>query len=58
MGFRRTGRGGTGPRVCRVRVDGSPLEYNVRETYLPDLVVCRADLADAILGAIAASAEV
>lgn len=41
-----------------VRVDGSPLEYNVRETYLPDLVVCRADLADAILGAIAASAEV
>ena len=37
-----------------VRVDGSPLEYNVAETYLPDLVVCRADLAEAILGAIAA----
>lgn len=36
-----------------VRVDGAPLEYNVRETYLPDLVVCRADLADDILGAIA-----
>ncbi|MGN0101082.1 MAG: 3'(2'),5'-bisphosphate nucleotidase CysQ [Dietzia sp.] len=36
-----------------VRIDGSPLEYNVAETYLPDLVVCRADLADAILGAIA-----
>lgn len=35
------------------RVDGSPLEYNVSDTYLPDLVVCRADLADAILGAIA-----
>lgn len=35
-----------------VRVNGDPLEYNVRETYLPDLVVCRADLADAILGAI------
>ncbi|UVE96310.1 3'(2'),5'-bisphosphate nucleotidase CysQ [Dietzia sp. B32] len=37
-----------------VRVDGSPLEYNVADTYLPDLVVCRADLADAILGAIRA----
>lgn len=36
-----------------VRVDGSPLEYNVAETYLPDLVVCRPDLAEAILGAIA-----
>lgn len=35
------------------RVDGSPLEYNVSDTYLPDLVVCRPDLADAILGAIA-----
>jgi len=36
-----------------VRVDGSPLEYNVEDTYLPDLVVCRADLADDILAAIA-----
>lgn len=36
-----------------VRIDGTPLEYNVADTYLPDLVVCRADLADAILGAIA-----
>ncbi len=36
-----------------VRIDGTPLEYNVSDTYLPDLVVCRADLADAILGAIA-----
>ena len=35
-----------------VRIDGTPLEYNVSDTYLPDLVVCRADLADAILGAI------
>lgn len=39
--------------LVAVRIDGSPLEYNVAETYLPDLVVCRADLADAILGAIA-----
>ena len=39
-----------------VRIDGSPLEYNVADTYLPDLVVCRTDLADAILGAIASVA--
>ncbi|EYT59915.1 3'(2'),5'-bisphosphate nucleotidase CysQ [Dietzia cercidiphylli] len=38
-----------------VRVDGSPLEYNVAETYLPDLVVCRSDLAGAILEAIASA---
>ena len=38
-----------------LRVDGSPLEYNVAETYLPDLVVCRADLAPAILEAIASA---
>ncbi|MFL0577927.1 3'(2'),5'-bisphosphate nucleotidase CysQ [Dietzia sp. 179-F 9C3 NHS] len=36
-----------------LRVDGSPLEYNVADTYLPDVVVCRPDLADDILGAIA-----
>lgn len=35
-----------------LRVSGDPLEYNVVETYLPDLVVCRADLADPILEAI------
>lgn len=36
-----------------LRVNGDRLEYNVPNTYLPDLVVCRADLAEAILGAIA-----
>jgi len=36
-----------------VRVDGSPLEYNVAGTYLPDIVVCRSELADAVLEAIA-----
>ncbi|GLB64891.1 3'(2'),5'-bisphosphate nucleotidase CysQ [Dietzia sp. NCCP-2495] len=36
-----------------VRVNGDSLEYNVADTYLPDLVVCRADLADDILAAIA-----
>lgn len=32
-----------------LRVNGDPLEYNVADTYLPDLVVCRADLAESIL---------
>jgi len=33
------------------RIDGSPLEYNQDDTYLPDLVVCRPELADAVLAA-------
>lgn len=37
-----------------LRVNGDPLEYNVADTYLPDIIVCRADLADPILAAIAA----
>jgi 3'(2'), 5'-bisphosphate nucleotidase len=36
------------------RVDGSPLLYNQARPYLPDLVICRADLAPALLAAIAA----
>ena len=31
------------------RVDGSPLRYNQDEVYLPDLVVCRPELADQVL---------
>ncbi|MDP7549912.1 MAG: 3'(2'),5'-bisphosphate nucleotidase CysQ [Acidimicrobiales bacterium] len=31
------------------RLDGSPLTYNHADPYLPDLVVCRAELADAVL---------
>jgi len=31
------------------RIDGSPLVYNADDTSLPDLVVCRPELADAIL---------
>jgi 3'(2'), 5'-bisphosphate nucleotidase len=34
------------------RLDGSPLRYNQPEPYLPDLVVCRPELADALLAAI------
>jgi 3'(2'), 5'-bisphosphate nucleotidase len=36
------------------RIDGSPLEYNRRDPWLPDLVVCRAELAGTILAAAAA----
>ena len=31
------------------RIDGSPLEYNRRDPLLPDIVICRAELADAVL---------
>ena len=31
------------------RIDGSPLEYNQPDPLLPDLVVCRPELADAVL---------
>ena len=34
------------------RIDGSPLEYNREHPYLPDLVICRPELAAAILAAI------
>jgi len=34
------------------RLDGSPLEYNRRDPWLPDLVVCRADLAGTVLAAV------
>lgn len=31
------------------RVDGSPLRYNNRDTYLPDLLICRQEYADDVL---------
>lgn len=31
------------------RIDGSPLVYNQDDTYLPDLVICRPELRDAII---------
>jgi 3'(2'), 5'-bisphosphate nucleotidase len=37
------------------RVDGSALEYNREHPYLPDLLICRAPLAEALLHAIAAA---
>jgi 3'(2'), 5'-bisphosphate nucleotidase len=37
------------------RIDGSPLEYNSAHPYLPDLLICRPELADDILHEIAAA---
>ncbi len=34
------------------RLDGSPLRYNQPDPYLPDLLVCRPELADQVLAAI------
>jgi 3'(2'), 5'-bisphosphate nucleotidase len=34
------------------RLDGSPLLYNRSDPYLPDLLMCRPELADVLLGAI------
>lgn len=36
------------------RIDGSALVYNQRDTYLPDLIICRSELAEAVIAAIAA----
>jgi 3'(2'), 5'-bisphosphate nucleotidase len=35
------------------RLDGSPLRYNEPDPYLPDLLVCRPELADRVLTALA-----
>jgi 3'(2'), 5'-bisphosphate nucleotidase len=36
------------------RVDGSPMRYNNADTYIPDLLICRAELADTVLRHVAA----
>jgi 3'(2'), 5'-bisphosphate nucleotidase len=47
--------------VCRAaglhtsRLDGSPLVYNNENPYLPDLLICRPELAESMLAAIAAA---
>ncbi len=38
------------------RVDGSPLVYNQRDTYMPDLLICRSEWADRVLAHVAANA--
>ena len=35
------------------RADGSPLVYNAESSWLPDLLICRPELADGVLGALA-----
>src|SRR2546423_5615166 len=42
-------------RLHASRIDGAPLVYNQRDVYLPDLIVCRPELADRILKAIASA---
>jgi 3'(2'), 5'-bisphosphate nucleotidase len=37
------------------RLDGSPLVYNAADPSLPDLVVCRPELAEPILAAVRSS---
>lgn len=37
------------------RLDGSPLVYNRPDPYLPDLLVCRPELAEAVLAAVASA---
>jgi 3'(2'), 5'-bisphosphate nucleotidase len=39
------------------RLDGSPLRYNQPDPYLPDLVVCRPELADELLGVLRTLAD-
>jgi 3'(2'), 5'-bisphosphate nucleotidase len=34
------------------RLDGSPMRYNQHDPYLPDFVMCRAEVAPILLGAI------
>ena len=31
------------------RLDGSPLRYNAENPWLPDLLICRPELADAVI---------
>ena len=35
------------------RIDGSPLVYNLADTYLPDLLICRPEYAERALGCVA-----
>jgi 3'(2'), 5'-bisphosphate nucleotidase len=38
------------------RIDGSPLVYNQRDTYMPDLLICRREWADRVLAEVRALA--
>ncbi|MGY1691076.1 3'(2'),5'-bisphosphate nucleotidase CysQ [Geodermatophilus sp. SYSU D01105] len=43
--------------LTAVRLDGSPLRYNEPDPYLPDLLVCRPELADRLLAAVRAGSQ-
>ena len=45
----------TSAGLCASRIDGSPLSYNNEHPYLPDLLICRYELADDLLREIAAA---
>ncbi len=36
------------------RIDGGPLVYNQKDTYMPDLLICRKDVAESVLKQVAA----
>jgi 3'(2'), 5'-bisphosphate nucleotidase len=40
-------------RTACIRIDGSPLVYNCADVSLPDLLICRMDQADRVLGLVA-----
>jgi 3'-phosphoadenosine 5'-phosphosulfate (PAPS) 3'-phosphatase len=44
-----------GAGLYAARIDGSPLRYNSEHPYLPDLLICRKELAGQLLAAIAAA---
>ena len=41
--------------LSATRIDGAPLRYNTADAWLPDLLVCRPELLDRVLGAVAAA---
>ena len=54
VGRRRAGWGGDAVGGLHVsRIDGSPMTFNEPEPKLPDQLVCRPELADQLLRAIA-----
>jgi len=45
-------------RLHTSRLDGSPLIYNQPDPWLPDLLICRPELADELLHALAGLSDV
>jgi hypothetical protein len=45
----RPGGGGRGVRLHASRLNGDPLRYGAPDAWLPDLMVCRPELAEAVL---------